>query len=276
MTAGAAPSVEVIAVGTELLSGEVLDTDGHFLARTATGLGGRVLSMRIVGDEPGPLAAALRDALARAPRLLLLCGGLGPTPDDGTLAALAEATGRALAEDAAALEHVRAAYEALAAKGWLEDGTLTDSRRKMVRFPAGGRAVPNPAGAAPACVLDVGSTTVVALPGVPEELRAIVEGPLRADLRAILGASVYREDLVLVATNDESAVAPVVAAVAAAFPAVRVKSRARRFGPGVRIRVTLSARGEDDAQVRRLLEDAADAVARECRTRGLPVETTGG
>ncbi len=272
----AALEAEILAVGTEILEGDVLDTNTHFLARTVTGLGGRVARAAVAPDEPGPLEAEVRAALARRPGLLLTSGGLGPTEDDGTIAAVARAAGAPLEEHPAALALVRAAYDGMAAKGWVAEGGLTPARRKMALLPRGARPVENPAGAAPGVVLLAGATTVISLPGVPEELRGIVEGPLRPDLRALFGASVYREDLVLVSCNDESLLAPMLAAIAPRHPRVRVKSRARRFGPGIRIRVTLSARGDGEKVVRALLEDCADAVARACQQAGLAVETTCG
>ncbi|MHC4923110.1 MAG: competence/damage-inducible protein A [Planctomycetota bacterium] len=269
-------SVEILAVGTELLTGEVLDTNSNYLARTATGLGGSVEGVRVVPDDAEVLGVALSEALGRGPSVLFTCGGLGPTPDDGTLEALASAADLEFSEDEAALKCVAEAYERIAERGWIADATLTPAREKMARLPTGGRAVANPVGAAPACVLVAGETSVICLPGVPEELKGIVEGPLRGDLRALFGSSIYREDLVILSTNDESRAAPVLEDVIPEFPDVRIKSRVRRFGPGVRIRVTLSMRGEDDQVVRQRLEDCADAVARSCQAHGVAVETTGG
>jgi len=266
------PSVEILAVGTELLSGEVQDTNTRFLALTSTGLGGVVEQARVLPDDFRVLKAAFREALSREPRLVLVCGGLGPTEDDGTLEALAAALGAPLREHPEALDMVGATYAALAERGIVEDGRLTPQRRKMARLPAGSRPVPNPVGAAPGIELTVVRTTFIALPGVPAELEAMVEGTLRPVLRGIFGASVYLDDAVTVHTGDESRLVPALAEVAAAHPAVRVKSRARRLGVAVSVRVTLSTRGEGEKEVRARLVACRDALVAACAARGMELD----
>ncbi len=270
MTDGA-PGVEVLASGTELLAGEVQDTNTRFLARTATGLGGVVTRALLLPDDPAALAEAVRASLARVPRALFTCGGLGPTEDDRTLAAVAAAAGLPLEEHPEARAMVAERYAALAARGWVAGAGLGPERLKMALLPRGARPVANPVGAAPAVVLPCGGTTVISLPGVPAELEAIVEGPLAPDLAALFGSGVWAEDAVVVATGDESALAPAVAEASRACPAVRVKSRARRFGPETALTVTLSARGPDGAAARALVAAARSALAAACSARGLAV-----
>jgi molybdopterin-biosynthesis enzyme MoeA-like protein len=263
--------VEVLAAGTELLAGEVLDTDTRFLARTATDLGAVVTRALLLPDDPAALEEAVRASLARAPRGLFTCGGLGPPQDDRTLAAVAAAAGVPLVEHPAARTMVAERYAALAARGWVADGALGPERLKMALLPRGARPFANPVGAAPAVVLPCGGTTVISLPGVPAELEAIVAGPLRPDLVALLGSGACAEDAVLVATGDESALAPAVAEASRAVPSVRIKSRARRFGPETGIKVTLSARGKDPAAAAAFLAAARAALAAACAARGLAV-----
>jgi molybdopterin-biosynthesis enzyme MoeA-like protein len=253
-------AVEVLAAGTELLSGEVRDSNAAFLAREATVRGATVTRAVLLPDDPAALEAAFREALARAPRVLFACGGLGPTEDDRTLAALAAAAGVPLEEHPAARAMVGARYADLAARGDVGDGALTPPRRKMALLPRGARPVENPVGAAPAVVLEVGPTTVIALPGVPAELEAIAGGPLRPLLDALLPGG-WAEDALEVPGGDESLLAPALAAVAAAHPGVRVKSRARRFGKDVRILVTLSARGASAAEAGERVARCREALA---------------
>ena len=238
MTA-AAPAAEILASGSELLAGEVQDTNTRCLARAVTGLGGVVTRALVLPADAPALEAA------------------------------AAAAGVPLEEHPAAREMVAARYADLAARGWVADAALGPERLKMARLPRGARPVPNPVGAAPGVVLECGTTTVIALPGVPAELEAMVEGPLRPVLSSILGPAAYCEDAVVVLTGDESAVAPAVAEAAGAFPSVRVKSRARRFGPDVRITVTPSARGASEPEARDILARCRGAFLAACASRGL-------
>jgi molybdopterin-biosynthesis enzyme MoeA-like protein len=268
----AAPAVEILAAGTELLTGEVRDSDVRFLAAAATALGAVVTRAVVLPDDPAVLEAAVRESLGRAPRLLFTCGGLGPTEDDGTLAAVAAAAGVPLEEDAAARAMVAARYAALAGRGLVGDGALTPERLKMARLPRGARAVENPSGAAPAAVLPCGATTIVSLPGVPSELEAIVAGPLKGTLAALLAGAAYAAVDVVVRTGDESLLAPAVAEASRAAPGVRVKSRARRFGPEVRMAVTLAARGATPAEAAALVAGARAALMAALGARGLAIE----
>jgi nicotinamide-nucleotide amidase len=120
-------------------------------------------------------------------------------------------------------------------------------------------------------VLARGATTVISLPGVPPELEAIVEGPLAPTLASLLAGAAYAAEDVIVRTGDESVLAPAVAEAARAFPSVRVKSRARRFGPEVRMAVTLAARGADAAEAKGLVSGARAALLAACAARGLSI-----
>ncbi|MFQ5810509.1 MAG: molybdopterin-binding protein, partial [Armatimonadota bacterium] len=114
-------TAEIIAIGNELLSGDVQDTNTHWLCRQITGLGGRVTRAAVVGDNSENIAAELHAALPRRPSLIVTAGGLGPTADDMTLAAVADATNSPLEVSETALAMVRSAYEKFAREGYVED-----------------------------------------------------------------------------------------------------------------------------------------------------------
>jgi nicotinamide-nucleotide amidase len=259
------PRVEIVAVGSELLLGDVLDTNTNWLCKRFTGLGGLVTRASMVMDEHQAIVAEIRSALDRSPDLIITTGGLGPTSDDITMLAVAEAASRPLELHPEALALVRAKYEELAAKGYVEKPTLTDARKKMAYLPRGAVALANPVGAAPAAVLEIGGSTLVSLPGVPEELKGIYEETLQPNLMALFGDSFYQESAIIAHCGDESSLAPILAAVVEAHPEVYVKSRARRYGPEVQILITLSAagdaRGEVDAQMGNALEHLTTALA---------------
>lgn len=242
------PTAEIIVIGNEILTGDVQDTNSHWLCQQIAGLGGEVTHIAVVGDRVRDIVREVELALTRGLDLLLTAGGLGPTADDRTLEAVAEATGCELEENAEALDMVRRKYEELAAEGSVASAELTDSRRKMAVLPGGAQPLHNPVGAAPGALLEVGETRVVCLPGVPAELKGIWEGALQPVLSELFGEGSFAEETLVVDTGDESLLAPILEQVQRDCPEVYFKSRARTFGPEVKIRVVLSARGEDKAQ----------------------------
>ncbi|MBI5877776.1 MAG: competence/damage-inducible protein A [Chloroflexi bacterium] len=262
----AAVSCEIIAVGNELLIGDAQDTNTYWLIGQLTGLGGFVRRCVIVRDEFPAIAGALHAGIDAGSRLILLSGGLGPTGDDLTLAAVAAALGRPLVEHAEALSMLTKRYAELAARGWLPSGAMNDARRKMALFPEGAEPIYNPVGGAPAAMLEVGSSTVVCLPGVPAELKGIFTESMAPLLNRLFGSATYAMHTVIVNCQDESLMASELQGVVDRHPRVYIKSRARRFGPEIAIRVSLSTTGPDGGVVDSVLgaaeRDLAEAMAR--------------
>ncbi|MGI6368482.1 MAG: competence/damage-inducible protein A [Anaerolineae bacterium] len=248
---------EIIAVGNELLQGDVLDSNTHWLIKQITALGGHVTRASMLPDALGTIAAEVHSALARQPGLLLLGGGLGPTEDDLTLEAVASALGLPLQRNEEALRMVRATYRRLAAAG-LFDGEMTPAREKMAHLPRGAQPLANSAGAAPGVLLQAGTTSVVCLPGVPGEMKAIWTEALPETLRNLFGTSHFAEIEIRVACADESLLAPVLSQVTRRHPEVYIKSRARRLGIDLAFTITLSQSAND-----RQTLDAALTAARE-------------
>jgi molybdopterin-biosynthesis enzyme MoeA-like protein len=115
-------------------------------------------------------------------------------------------------------------------------------------------------------VVEARGSRIVSLPGVPAELKAIVEGPLRGLLGEIFGRGSYREREIMVECNDESQLAPTLRRVAASNPDVYIKSRATRFGPDVRFRVILSASATSTEKADALIEQASVDLASALRS----------
>ena len=257
--------VEIIAAGNELLLGDVLDTNTNWLCKRITGVGGLVTRAVLVRDEHDAIVAEIRSALDRKPQLVLTTGGLGPTSDDITLQAVAQATGCPVSLHPKALALVKERYRELAKKGYVGDSALTEARKKMAYLPRGAKAVANPVGSAPAVILEIAGSTLVSLPGVPEEMKGIYEETLQPTLKKIFGDSFYEERAVIAHCGDESMLAPILAQVVEAHPEVYIKSRARRYGPEVEILITLSSAGDArervEGKIDRALEDLIAALA---------------
>lgn len=262
-------NVEIVIIGNEVLLGLVQDTNSNYLCRVVRGMGGRVRRISVVRDEADAIADEIGAALARQSDLVFTGGGLGPTDDDLTLAAIAQALGRRLEINPAARAFVERRYSELAAQGYVSSPLMTEARLKMARLPEAARVIENPIGAAPAVALTTRATRLVALPGVPAELKAIVEGPLQALLKEVFGRGSYREREVTVECGDESRLAPALRQVVAAHPEVYIKSRASHFGPEVLFRITFSASAETAAAADRMIESACADLARTFQDAGI-------
>ncbi len=255
-------TAEILAIGSEILAGDVLDTNSHWLCRQLTARGLRVVRITALPDDPDVISEALRAALRRGPSLIITCGGLGPTADDLTLAAVAAALGRPLSKDPAAWEMVRGFYARLYARGKVATPEMTAARGKMAILPEGSVPLANVVGAAPGVLLEEGGTTIACLPGVPAEMKWIFEHSLWPRVAARLAAQVYVERIIPTDCHDESVMAPAVDLVASRHPAVYVKSRAQVYGGEATDFVTLAARAASAAQAAALL-DAAEADLRQ-------------
>ncbi|MBE7503610.1 MAG: hypothetical protein HS113_25635 [Verrucomicrobiales bacterium] len=156
----------VVVTGGELLEGAYPDGHTHFLTRTLRPLGVRCVGSLVVDDVRADLLAALHFATNRAP-LVLVTGGLGPTPNDITRETLSEFTGIPLREDEAALAELERRF------GQSRDQLRANLRRQCL-VPERGGFLRNPAGTAVGLIFEHGAQTLVALPGPPRELQAMV------------------------------------------------------------------------------------------------------
>jgi nicotinamide-nucleotide amidase len=167
---------EVISVGSELTSGQNLDTNSQWLSRRLAEIGIPVGFHTTVADDLADNVAVFRAAGDRAD-LVLVTGGLGPTQDDLTREALAAAAGVDLVEDPGSLDHIRAMF---AARGRV----MPDRNRVQAVFPRGAEPLPNHCGTAPGIWMPIGRAVVAAMPGVPSEMREMFEAQVRPRLAA--------------------------------------------------------------------------------------------
>ncbi len=261
---------EILSIGDEILQGDVLDTNSHWLSRRVARRGGSIRRITVLPDQVDAVADEIRAALARNNDLVITTGGLGPTADDLTLEAVSQALDEPLELNAEALELVRQRYVDLAESGYVSHGELTEPRRKMARLPRGSEPIPNPVGGAPACLVRTGSSLVISLPGVPAELKGIWRESLGEVLDPLFGSGGFVERALLVECSDESLMASTLSQVAEEHPDVYIKSRARTFDPGVRVMVTLSARAESGAAAAESVAAAIGLLQQRLETHGLP------
>ena len=168
---------EIVAVGSELVNGQKLDTNSQWLARRLEDLGIPVRFHEALGDDLDENVAGFRVAIDRAD-LVVVTGGLGPTQDDLTREALAAVAGVPLVEDADALEDIISLF---ARRG----RPMSPRNRVQAALPKGSAALSNPVGTAPGIWMQVGTTWVASLPGVPYEMKQMFEEEVVPRLRGL-------------------------------------------------------------------------------------------
>jgi nicotinamide-nucleotide amidase len=158
---------EIVTTGTELLLGQIDDTNATYLARQLRDLGIDLYFRTTVGDNEMRIAQALEEALARAD-VVITTGGLGPTVDDVTREAVARATGRSLVLYPDLLAQIESFFARFGSP-------MSDNNRRQAYLPEGSIPVENPVGTAPAFIVEDERGTVITLPGVPRELYYLME-----------------------------------------------------------------------------------------------------
>ena len=237
-------SAEILCVGTELLLGDIVNTNAAFLSRRLAELGISVYKHTAVGDNPARLKSALSDALAHAD-LVITSGGLGPTYDDLTKETVAEFFGREMRMHEDSLEYIRSYFTRTGR-------VMTPNNEKQAMMPEGAIIFPNHYGTAPSLAIvgyegsSTENKTVIMLPGPPGELCPIFDEEILPYLKS-------RRDTVLVSKNihifgmGESAVETALGSLMkdAVNPTVAPYCKEGE----VRLRVTASAENEELASV---------------------------
>ena len=180
--------VEIIAVGTELLLGNVANTDAQFLSEMLASVGVDVLYHTAVGDNPARLREVVDIARGRA-NLLVFTGGLGPTYDDMTKQIVCEAFGLGLEFHPEIVEEIRHYFDTVFRR------EMPACNLQQAYLPRGCTVLHNPVGTAPGCIFETGGVTAVLLPGVPHECRHLAEHELLPWLRAKSDETIVSHDL---------------------------------------------------------------------------------
>lgn len=250
------PAVVLVTVGEELLDGRVEDRNSAALARAVTARGGRVTEIRLVPDREAAVRGALEEALEAASGAVV-SGGLGPTRDDRTREAVAAALGRDLRERGDWVAGTAGRAEGPGGRG--DAGRGSDGRRRQARIPEGARPLGNPTGTALAFACTADRGWVLALPGVPDELRALLAGEAGAFLDGALPGDGPPRRRVGVAGPPESEVAEALEGIEA-LQGVDVASYPRTGVVDLHLRPGSAADGRADREA--VLDRAVDALRR--------------
>ena len=239
---------EIIATGTELLTGGSLDTNSLFLSEELLLVGLETVFKTVVGDDEKDMEEAVRRALERVDAVIIT-GGLGPTEDDITRKVIAKLTKKRLILNDDALKAIHAR---LGARG--KEFAVTNDRQALM--PSGARLLMNPAGSAPGFYIDEEGTFLAVLPGVPREMRAMFTESLRPVLAERFGGkSFVRRKILRTAGMWESAVNQAIEDIIRRGPAV--------IGMSVKeacVDIRIIAQGTNAEQAHNLLENTEKAI----------------
>lgn len=253
-------TVVILAIGNELLIGETLDTNTNWLCRYFTNLGLQVIGSLMIADDKNTISKAISTILKEGfigtkVDLLVTTGGLGPTEDDLTLAALAQAVNLPLQLDQTSYEWIKTKYQEYASQNYVTTPEMNVGREKMAILPLGSTPIANSVGVAPAVKLDYNNITIICLPGVPKETKAFVSGPVQQILAELFELGTFLEANLWAECGDESILAPILSDVSKRHPKVYIKSKAKGFGVNLEFHIMLHVRG-NASEIETLLEEA--------------------
>ena len=240
--------VEILVIGNEILTGDILDTNTNWLCKMVNGRGGEVSRVTVLPDSLETIAEAVRAAVDRSVDIVITAGGLGPTVDDLTLQAVGLGTDRSLKLHEPAREMIKSQYDHFYKKKVVSKGGLTPAREKMAYLPEGAEPLVNEPGTAPGVLLNLGETSIISVPGVPTELKAIIGETLKDFFDERLGKGERLTRRVSVICGDESSLEPVLSRITDKYPEIYTKSLANPIGMKRELEVMMTMIGTGDRQ----------------------------
>lgn len=229
-------NAEIVSIGTEILLGELVDTNANHIARNLRDIGVNVFFITAVGDNLGRITQTLKQALNRSD-LVITTGGLGPTVDDVTREAAAAAVGRELVFQPELLQQIADRFDKFGA-------TMSGNNRRQAYIPQGAIPVENPVGTAPCYIVEDERGTIISLPGVPREMKYLLEHEILPYLRQRVGANIIKARVLRTAGIGESSLDDKIGdLMTSANPTVGLAAHMGQTD----IRITARAETEDEA-----------------------------
>jgi competence/damage-inducible protein CinA-like protein len=261
------PILEIITIGTELLLGEITDTNSTYIARTLRDHGIDIYRITTIGDNPGRITKTIQEALERAD-IIITTGGLGPTVDDPTRLAVANAANRQLVFHDDLWDQIIERFKAYGREP-------TENNRRQAYIPEDAIPIHNLVGTAPCFIVEQDSSYIISLPGVPQEMKYILHNEIIPFLkkRFDLKTQIIKAAVLHVASMGESVIDEIIADLENyANPTVGLLAH-----PGqVDIRVTAKAGSDQEANemIAPILEDLHNRLGE--NIYGSDAETLGG
>ncbi len=229
-------NAEIICVGTEILLGNIVNTNAAFIASRLSGLGIACYNQCVVGDNMDRVIAQLAVSSERSD-IVILCGGLGPTEDDMTKEAVAAFTKRRLIENAESRRAIERFFEN-------RGKTPTDNNWKQALLPRGAKAVPNANGTAPGIILETRKCKYILLPGPPVEMEAMFDTGIVPYLKKLGNGTIFSQTVKIVGIGESRAESMIIDLIdGQTNPTIATYAKTSE----VHIRVTASAESEKEA-----------------------------
>jgi len=236
-------NIHILTVGDEILIGQIVDTNSAWMARQLNLQGAAVTGIRTVGDDLPAILDALKEAWREAD-VILMTGGLGPTKDDITKKALAEYFGSELVFDQATYDRIVRIFERLGRR-------VSTAHRHQAYHPASAKLLPNRMGTAPAIWMERDGKVLVAMPGVPYEMKHLMEDEVMPRLRWRFPGRPIAHRTVLTVGEGESRIADRLATFEDDLPDKLKLAYLPNLG---QVRLRLTGRGDDEAALQHLLD----------------------
>lgn len=239
--------VEIMSIGTELLLGDIVNTNAQFLSRRLAEMGFLVYHQSVVGDNQQRIVEAFNQAFKRSD-IVITTGGLGPTGDDLTRESAAAFFGRDLVVDQPSYQKIKGQYEKM-------NRPLTDSHMKQVHFPDGSTVLPNHRGTAPGFALEVDNKIIICLPGPPGEMTLMFEKEV-APFLAKYQTGVLVSRVLRMCGIGESTMARLVEDIIS----VQSNPTVAPYAKEAEVSLRITARGENEAQAQELIAPVETAI----------------
>ena len=239
-------TAEILAIGSEMLLGELVDTNSAWISRRLAALGVSIFRHTTVGDNRERVISALEEATSRSD-LVLTTGGLGPTSDDLTNECLARAANREMVEYKEAREHVDRMFERFGRKP-------TPSNYKQALFPKGTELIPNPRGTAMGALLEVNGSLVATFPGVPVEMKGMFDDTVAPLIQSRSDGAIVSRTLWFVGIGESALAEMVQDFLDASDPTV-----APLAGQG-KVRLRITARAATPEEARQKISPVAEEI----------------
>jgi nicotinamide-nucleotide amidase len=241
-------TAEIIAIGSELLAPDRMDTNSLWLTDKLNSIGIEVKLKTIVGDDDSRLEEAIKDAVKRS-KVVITTGGLGPTEDDITRKVTARALGRRLLLDEAVLEEIRTRFQSFGV-------TMPERNSRQAMVIDGAAVLPNPNGTAPGLFIEHEGTSVALLPGPPREMRPMFENHVQPRLAEKAGNLRVVRRVLRVAGMGESAVDEKIAPIYTRYTNPQTTILFNQS----EIEIQLTARGRTEADAEALLDKLSEEL----------------
>ena len=244
---------EIVAIGTELLLGQIVDTNSSWMGEQLALAGIDSYYQTKVGDNQARMVECLQLALSRSDAVIC-CGGTWPTQDDITREAIAEVMGKKLVRRDAIVDHIRAMFERRGRE-------MAPSNLRQADVPEGAEPIKEMPGTAPGLVCPIGEQVIYAVPGVPHEMRTMLEGTVLPDLKHRAGVtSVIKSRVLRTWGYTESGLADLLTDEIAALDKSGKATIAFQASGIEGIKVRLTTKGSDAANVETILTELEKTI----------------